>query len=241
MALFVHGAAIAAAVLFSGPTGPVAAGGHVTVHLDVADARLEEREAVPPPWPDDVTPPDVEAELPLPPLELLPEPPLPPDEAPADLPEPPTRDLFVRVPVLSEAAARLRTRPEPPPPPVALPRRPPPVIVSRPPPRPAITPAPRPVRPPSSAARGPGPRLRVLYAPRVDDYYPADARRRGIQGTAVVEIVVDAAGVVTRARVVSSSGSASLDAAAVRLMHAYRFSSGSSPSRIRVPVTFRLQ
>ena len=71
-------------------------------------------------------------------------------------------------------------------------------------------------------------------------YYPAEARRRGIEGKAVVEIRVDARGVVIEARVVRSSGSALLDRQAVKVLYDYRFAAGTG-GRAQVPVNFRLR
>ena len=51
-------------------------------------------------------------------------------------------------------------------------------------------------------------------------YYPEDARRRGEQGVTKVQLDVSPAGLPEMCRIVQSSGSAELDAAACELIHA---------------------
>jgi protein TonB len=68
--------------------------------------------------------------------------------------------------------------------------------------------------------------------------YPELARKRGVQGTAVLEVAVDEAGAVTKVLVVQSSGSALLDEAARSAFAAARF----EPARrgpAAIPFTFR--
>lgn len=122
-----------------------------------------------------------------------------------------------------------------------VPRKRPPAVVPRPTPPPPV--ARRPVAVPVRRARPPAPRpgpMRVVYRPDVRMYYPPDAQRRGVSGVAVVQIVVDARGIVTSASLIASSGDASLDAAATRLVRAYRFTPGVGRRSARIPVTFRL-
>ena len=71
-------------------------------------------------------------------------------------------------------------------------------------------------------------------------YYPEAARVRGIEGEALVEIVVDASGQVVRATLIRSSGSDLLDRQAIKVLHAYRFEPGAG-GKARVPVNFRLR
>ena len=71
-------------------------------------------------------------------------------------------------------------------------------------------------------------------------YYPAEARRRGIEGRVIVLIEVDRRGVVTDARVATSSGYAMLDRQAVRYFYDTRFQPGAG-GRIKAPVNFRLR
>ncbi len=68
--------------------------------------------------------------------------------------------------------------------------------------------------------------------------YPALARRHGIEGTTVLALAVDAAGSVTDARLVTSSGSVLLDEAARRAARTWRF--GNGPGTVEVPFVFRL-
>lgn len=92
---------------------------------------------------------------------------------------------------------------------------------------------------PASQARG-RTKLKLVSRPSLLSYYPAEARRQGIEGEALVEILVDASGTVTRATLVRTSGSALLDRQAVKVMYAYRFEPGAR-GRARVPVSFRLR
>jgi len=117
-------------------------------------------------------------------------------------------------------------------------------------PTPVATPTPPDARPTPRvrlAARAPvqrrsprGRPLKLLHRPNLMNYYPAEARRRGIEGEALVEIQVDARGVVVDAKIVRSSGSALLDRQALRVMYDYRFAPGDG-GRSRVPVNFRLR
>ncbi|MDF1701420.1 MAG: TonB family protein [Planctomycetota bacterium] len=83
-------------------------------------------------------------------------------------------------------------------------------------------------------------KLKLVSRPSLLSYYPAEARRQGIEGEALVEILVDASGTVTRATLVRTSGSALLDRQALKVMYAYRFEPGAR-GRARVPVSFRLR
>jgi len=76
--------------------------------------------------------------------------------------------------------------------------------------------------------------------------YPKGARQRGEQGDVVLEIRVNAAGIVDRVDVVSSCGFSELDEAAVRAARAARFTpakSGGSPvaSTARLTLAFKLR
>ena len=102
--------------------------------------------------------------------------------------------------------------------------------------------APRPTvaRPVAKRTKKRGRPLKLVSRPNLMQYYPVEARRRGIEGEAVIEIRVDTRGVVIDAKVVRSSGSALLDKQAVRVMYDYRFAAGDG-GRARVPVNFRLR
>lgn len=69
--------------------------------------------------------------------------------------------------------------------------------------------------------------------------YPRAARRRGIQGTTVLGITIDDDGAVTACRVVTTSGSTLLDAAALRAAANWRFDRG--PALVEVPFVFELR
>lgn len=76
--------------------------------------------------------------------------------------------------------------------------------------------------------------------------YPKGARQRGEQGDVVLEIRVNAAGIVDRVDIVSPSGFPELDEAAVRAVRTARFTpakSGGSPvaSTARLRLDFRLK
>jgi protein TonB len=76
--------------------------------------------------------------------------------------------------------------------------------------------------------------------------YPKGARQRGEQGDVVLEIRVNAAGIVDRVDIVSPSGFSELDEAAVRAARAARFTpakSGGSPvaSTARLKLDFKLK
>jgi len=103
------------------------------------------------------------------------------------------------------------------------------------------TPTPRAASAPTPAApRRAAPKLRLLSRPELARYYPREARRRGLEGEALVQIRVDARGVVVAAAVVRSSGHALLDRQALLVMYAYRFAAGAG-GRAQVPVNFRLR
>ena len=75
---------------------------------------------------------------------------------------------------------------------------------------------------------------------------PKGARQRGEQGDVVLEIRVNAAGIVDRVDVVSPSSFPELDEAAVRAARAARFTpakSGGAPvaSTARLMLTFKLK
>lgn len=69
--------------------------------------------------------------------------------------------------------------------------------------------------------------------------YPAFARRRGIEGTVVVGIEVDANGAAAACRIVTSSGSTSLDHAALAAARRWRFTRG--PGQVEVPFVFQIR
>ncbi|MDB5410104.1 MAG: TonB family protein [Rhodospirillales bacterium] len=75
--------------------------------------------------------------------------------------------------------------------------------------------------------------------------YPAEARRRGQQGRALLRVEVSAAGAATDVRLVASSGYPVLDEAALTAVREWRFDPATVDSRpvegaVEVPIRFRL-
>jgi protein TonB len=75
--------------------------------------------------------------------------------------------------------------------------------------------------------------------------YPELARAAGIQGRAVVQVVVDTAGTVGAAELLQGSGSPLLDAAALAAARGFRFRPGYQldrpvPVTMAIPFSFRL-
>ena len=107
------------------------------------------------------------------------------------------------------------------------------------------------IPPPSPPAAAVAPKQAKIDAPpkpnkAIKPDYPKGARQRGEQGDVVLEIRVNAAGIVDRVDVVSPSGFSELDEAAVRAARAARFTpakSGGSAvaSTARLTLTFKLK
>ena len=107
------------------------------------------------------------------------------------------------------------------------------------------------IPPPSPPAPAVAPKQAKIDAPpkphkAIMPDYPKGARQRGEQGDVVLEIRVNAAGIVDRVDVVSPSGFSELDEAAVRAARAARFTpakSGGSAvaSTARLTLTFKLK
>lgn len=107
------------------------------------------------------------------------------------------------------------------------------------------------IPPPSSPVPAVAPKQAKIDAPpkpnkAIKPDYPKGARQRGEQGDVVLEIRVNAAGIVDRVDVVSPSGFPELDEAAVRAARAARFTpakSGGSAvaSTARLTLTFKLK
>jgi periplasmic protein TonB len=81
-------------------------------------------------------------------------------------------------------------------------------------------------------------------APPAKPKYPRLARKRGLQGTALVEVLFDNLGKQLELSLVDSSGAAILDKAALDAVKLWQFSPPSPQSalayRVQVPVTFAL-
>ena len=155
------------------------------------------------------------------------EPPPPPPPPPTDKPPPPIKTLAppTKAPVL----------PPPEDPPVVLdtPRA---VDVQAPPPSPPAPPAAV-----SDMSSGVDPSSRAMNPPK----YPPEEQRRGIQGTTVLVVSIDASGGVLDVEVEKSSGNRNLDRAAVQAARRWRFNpevrNGQKvASRVRVPVEFKM-
>ena len=76
--------------------------------------------------------------------------------------------------------------------------------------------------------------------------YPPEEARRGIQGTTILIVSIDASGGVLDVEVERSSGNRNLDRAAVQAARRWKFNpevrNGQKvASRVRVPVDFKLQ
>lgn len=75
---------------------------------------------------------------------------------------------------------------------------------------------------------------------QVKPIYPLASRRRGEEGTVLLEVRVDPSGTVEEVRIVEGSGYPLLDQAAERALKKWRFRGGSGPIFL-VPVQFQLQ
>jgi periplasmic protein TonB len=104
--------------------------------------------------------------------------------------------------------------------------------------------------PPPPRASVPGTPLGLAKGfPNVDDYYPGSARRLGQEGTAVVNVCVGPDGKLSKEPTIEkSSGTASLDEAAMKLAHAGsgRFKPATEEGKpitacTRLPVRFQLK
>ena len=157
------------------------------------------------------------------------------------------------VPELAPPKPELLSEPESEPLPEPLPEIPDAVDIPKPTQLPQLpTPPPNPQTSqtsPSSPASAPR-QARIDAPPRprrtIKPDYPKGARQRGEQGDVVVELRVNAEGFVDQAEVVTSSGFAELDEAALRAVRAAKFvpaKSGHSAvaSSARLTLTFRLK
>ena len=107
------------------------------------------------------------------------------------------------------------------------------------------------IPPPAPPAPAVAPKQAKIDAPpkphkAIKPDYPKGARQRGEQGEVILEIRVNAAGIVDRVDIVSSCGFPELDEAAVRAARAARFTpakSGGAPvaSTARLKLDFKLK
>ena len=185
----------------------------VQVTLDLSSVELSFSEVVEESAPA-VVPEPVPAEVPPPPKKAeTPPPPKPPEEPP---PVAPAVKDDVEVP--------------PPPKKVDEPKQ-----VEKPKPTPPPTPTVRPPAPKQARIDAP-PRPKRTIRPE----YPRLSRQRGEQGDVVVEMLVNVRGTVDSAKVVTSSGFAELDEAALKAVLAAKFSPAKS-GRGPVAATARLR
>ena len=87
---------------------------------------------------------------------------------------------------------------------------------------------------------------RPLYRENPPPEYPRLARRRGYEGTVLLEVLVDEAGRVKELKLAESSGHAALDRAAEKSVKRWRFTAGrrgEDPVQmwVKVPVRFELR
>lgn len=165
-----------------------------------------------------------------------------PEEAAPPEPEcpPPDSERVRETPPEPEAVSL----PDPPPerPPIETPERPPARETPKEAPPQTAQAEAAPAAAPRQARVDAKPRPRARIRPD----YPKEARQRGEQGLVLLEIAVDASGLVGDVTVVTSSGYPELDREAVRAVRAARFTParrGHAPvaSTVRLPVAFRLK
>lgn len=72
-------------------------------------------------------------------------------------------------------------------------------------------------------------------------FYPEEAIRRGLQGEALVLLMLDENGQVAAARIEESSGHPLLDEAALRAVRRLRSLPGDAPTESLLPVHFRIK
>lgn len=192
---------------------------------------------------DDVTRPtplavvDVALLPPPEPTKVAPPPPAP--EPPKPQPRtPPQPAVAPPQPVLSSKAADVPAMPAPPveaPPKAAAPVAP--VAVAAPP-----APAPKTVAEPALEP----PRYNAAYLSNPPPAYPLAARRRGIEGTALVRAEISPEGECLRAELKKTSGAEILDQAALDAVKKWRFVPAKRGSQavvawVEVPVSFKLE
>lgn len=208
VALLAHAAGLGAGLLLVAAPRADDLGALSILSLD--DRRMEAVAAEPP---EVAAPPTLEVAEPAIDDPRPPEAPLPEPEVVEPLPDDPVLPLDVEVTSpsldpLSPEAARRTPRPAPPPPPPVAPPETEPRATAQP-ASPAAT---------TATARG---ALRPLHRPVPP--YPESLRRAGVEGTAVLRLVIEADGRVGQVDLVRSSGSEALDDAARSTARLWRF------------------
>lgn len=114
----------------------------------------------------------------------------------------------------------------------------PPVAPSKSPQHPAPAP-----RPPDTTlvAKPPAPSPLSATEDKQTRFYPLEAVHRGLEGTVMVSVVIDAAGNVTAARLERGSGHAMLDEAAVRAARTLKNLPVEHHGEATLPVRFKLR
>jgi protein TonB len=257
-----HAAAVLGVVALKGPAQPPAPVALAPVEL-VFEAAPAAMPAAPPPEPAIAAPPPsapAKAAAPLQeenPVSFAPPEPAPPAAARAERPPPAPRVKPVPPP---EPAPPSRTKPEPPAEAApalrslaegAAPKARPPDAGEGPAPQsaslptgtvPAAAPAEAASAPPKPSAPGYGHAALGNPPPR----YPAPARRRGLEGSVLLRVHVEADGTADKVEVLESSGHALLDRAARRAVSRWRFTPAKLAGMpvsgtVDVPVAFRLK
>ena len=85
-----------------------------------------------------------------------------------------------------------------------------------------------------------------LYKKNPPPKYPKRARRKGYEGTVILEVLVDENGAVKDLKIVESSGHELLDKSAISSVRRWLFTPGTEdgdPARmwVRIPVRFKLK
>ena len=85
-----------------------------------------------------------------------------------------------------------------------------------------------------------------LYKKNPPPRYPKRARKKGYEGTVILEVLVDENGIVKDLRVFESSGYDLLDKSAIASLRRWQFTPGTEdgdPARmwVRIPVRFKLK
>ncbi|MDF1712420.1 MAG: energy transducer TonB [Akkermansiaceae bacterium] len=119
--------------------------------------------------------------------------------------------------------------------------------------KPEVKPKPKIVRKPAPARKSSPTEKSVSLKPtsarvvsRSAPAYPGSARRAGIEGKVMVLVTVSTSGRVSGALISSSSGNASLDAAALKAARRYRFTPAKNgvgqavATQVKIPFNFRL-
>lgn len=195
---------------------------HVSVFA--VQESLFRTEAQPPAIPDVAPPPcQVEESLELPDLTERPLPPLPDAADPLPPPAPPVLAEHLPEPVRLQRNARILA-PSPVDPPVPEPDV---DEDDAEPDAPAIT-----------ASVACALVLQPVPGQNPNPIYPPSARRRHVEGVAMVRITVDGSGSPTSCEVIASSGSDLLDAAALQAARRWRFQNG--PGTVDLPFRFQL-